>query len=85
MASEWGASKPVGPLDRNRACVPDGTKRLGGEQFYTDASCPIPLGPPGQRRGQGAAMISILHDLLVFSCLAAFVTWIVLAAASLLI
>jgi hypothetical protein len=30
-------------------------------------------------------MISILHDLLVFSCLAAFVTWIVLAAASLLI
>jgi hypothetical protein len=67
------------------ASVPDGTKRLGGEQFYTDASCPIPLGPPGQRRGQGAAMISILHDLLVFSCLAAFVTGIVLAAASLLI
>jgi hypothetical protein len=27
------------------AFVPDGTKRLGGEQFYTDASCPIPLGP----------------------------------------
>jgi hypothetical protein len=34
---------------------------------------------------KGAAMISILHDLLVFSCLAAFVTGIVLAAASLLI
>jgi hypothetical protein len=32
-----------------------------------------------------AAMIRILHDLLVFSCLAAFVTGIVLAAASLLI
>jgi hypothetical protein len=30
-------------------------------------------------------MIGILHDLLVLSCLAAFVTGIVLAAASLLI
>ena len=32
-----------------------------------------------------SAMIRILHDLLVFFCLAAFVTGIVLAAASLLI
>jgi hypothetical protein len=32
-----------------------------------------------------AAMIRILHDLLVFFCLAAFVTGIVLATASLLI
>jgi hypothetical protein len=30
-------------------------------------------------------MIRILHDLLVFSCLAAFVTGIVLVAARLLI
>jgi hypothetical protein len=29
-------------------------------------------------------MVIILHDLLLFSCLAAFVTWIVIAAASLL-
>jgi hypothetical protein len=32
-----------------------------------------------------AAMIRILHDFLVFSCLAALVTGIVFAAASLLI
>jgi hypothetical protein len=32
-----------------------------------------------------AAMIRILHDLLVFACLAVFVTGIVLAAAKLLI
>jgi hypothetical protein len=29
-------------------------------------------------------MVIILHDLLLFSCLAGFVTWIVIAAASLL-
>ena len=29
-------------------------------------------------------MVMILHDLLLFSCLAAFVTGIVIAAASLL-
>jgi hypothetical protein len=32
-----------------------------------------------------AAMIRILHDLLVFFCLAAFVTGIVLAVATVLI
>ena len=34
---------------------------------------------------RGAGMIRILHDLLLFSCLAAFVTGIVVAAAALLI
>jgi len=34
---------------------------------------------------RGLPMIRILHDLLVFSCLAALVSGIVLAAASLLI
>jgi hypothetical protein len=60
-------------------------KDCGGEQFYTDASWPIPLGAVASVGAGEAAMIRILHDLLVFSCLAAFVTGIVLAAASLLI
>ena len=56
-----------------------------GEQFYTDPSLPIAL-PPMAGAGAGEAiMIGILNDLLLFSCLAAFVTGIVLAAASLLI
>jgi hypothetical protein len=46
---------------------------------------PIPLGPATSVGAGEAAMIRILHDLLVFSCLAALVTGIVLAAASLLI
>ena len=63
----------------------DSTERLRGEQLYRDASWPIPLGPVASVGARGLPMIRILHDLLVFSCLAALVSGIVLAAASLLI
>jgi hypothetical protein len=59
--------------------------QLRGEQFYTDANWPIPPGPVTSVGAGEAATIRILHDLLVFACLAALVTGIVLAAASLLI
>jgi hypothetical protein len=45
----------------------------------------IPLGPVASVGAGEAAMIRILHDLLVFFCLAAFVTGIVLAVATVLI
>jgi hypothetical protein len=67
----------------------DSTKRLRGEAILYRRELAIPLGPMTSvgagEAAMKAAMIRILHDLLVFFCLAAFVTGIVLAAASLLI
>jgi hypothetical protein len=83
--------RPPSSEGRNLRLLPahDSTKKLRSEQFYTqfytDASWPIPLGSATSVGAGEAAMIRILHDLLVFFCLAAFVTGIVLAAASLLI
>jgi len=51
----------------------------------TDANWPILLAPATFVGAGEAATIRILHDFLVFVCLAALVTGIVLAAASLLI
>jgi hypothetical protein len=61
----------------------------GGSNLIQRRELAIPLGPMTSvgagEAAMKAAMIRILHDLLVFFCLAAFVTGIVLAAASLLI
>jgi hypothetical protein len=62
--------------------------RLRGEQYETDSTpagdlaCRQPVAPPGQTQGY---MTTILSELLLFSFLAALVTGIVLAAASILI
>ena len=94
-----GQNLPIGkaahPKTLVRNAFSSGTKQTVvrlAEGWGVSQSCRLP-GRSNLRRvkksrkaaQRGAGMIKILHDLLLFSCLAAFVTGIVVAAAALLI
>jgi|EndMetStandDraft_2_1072991.scaffolds.fasta_scaffold30219_1 hypothetical protein len=60
-------------------------QRFAGDQFCTDGGGSTPLGPMASVGAGEAALSRFLNDLLLFTCVAAFVTGIVIAAAAMLI